>query len=160
MAGTENMSAEQDADLRRLEAMAAEGEPAPDQPGQPADMAPPVDPADSWAAIPAMVGGVLAIAFPELRAVYTVEACQQWGAAMVPVAEKYGWSADGLMGPEIGLLAASLPFVIGTAGALRKARAQAIEQEKPAAKPAPLPVTPQAAGPAATVTFGAPVENV
>lgn len=149
------MSAEQDADLRRLEMMAADGEAPAVEAGQ-VDEVPAIDPAESWAMLPAMVGSVLSIALPELRQIYTPDTCRAWGDAMVPVADKYGWNADGLLGPEVGLLAASLPFIIGTASAIKSRRA-AIEQEAKAP-----PAKPEASPPAApdsqkTVTFGAPV---
>lgn len=148
------LSAEQDADLRRLEGMAAEGEPVPGVAPDAVAAAPVVDQAESWAVLPAIVGSTLAIAFPELRAVYSPEACHAWGAAMVPVANKYGWDADALAGPEIGLLCASLPFVMGTVGAFKAKKAEAIKAEKatPAAKMAEKIDAMQK-----TVTFGAPV---
>lgn len=146
------LSAEQEADLRRLEAMAADGQPGPAP--EMIEDGPVVDPAESWAVLPAIVGSTLAIAFPELRAVYSQEACRAWGAAMVPVAEKYGWEADALAGPEIGLLAASLPFIVGTVGAFKakKAEQQKAEKASPAAK-----VKEQVDAMQKTVVFGAPV---
>lgn len=140
--GAPSLGAEQDADLRALEAMAAEGAGAPVAEVGP----PPVDPAETWAVLPAMIGSTLAIALPELRAVYTPEACRDWGAAMAPVADKYGWSADGLLGPEIGLIAASLPFAVATFAAVKARRAEAASQA-PAAPPSEVPG-------AKTVTFG------
>jgi len=56
-----------------------------------------------WGMIAFTVGSALSMIAPELRAVYTEEACMQWGASVVPVAEKYGWSGPGNM-PELGLL--------------------------------------------------------
>lgn len=164
---TAQISAEQLADLNRLEGMAAEGDPAPgvENGGAEVEAAPAVDPAESWAMIPAIVGSTLSIAFPELQRVYSPDACRNWGAAMVPVADKYGWSADGLVGPEIALFAASLPFVLGTAQVIRVHKAERAEQEKRKAeesKPAPViaPVAPvEEAAPVdsgKTVTFGAP----
>lgn len=131
MKGAPVLGAEQDADLRALEMMAADG-----GQGAPVEAGPaPVDPAETWAILPAMVGSTLAIALPELRPVYSPEACRAWGEAMAPVAEKYGWSADGLIGPELGLVAASLPFVVATYAAIRAKRAEVAkpEEEKPAA---------------------------
>lgn len=151
-----NMSAEQDADLRRLEGMAAEGQPGPEVAAP--EVAPVIDQAESWAVLPAIVGSTLAIAFPELRAVYSPEACHAWGAAMVPVANKYGWEDWGAaVGPEIGLLCASLPFVVGTASALKAKKAETArieKKEKPEARAAEKIGEMQK-----TVTFGAPVVN-
>lgn len=144
------LSAEQDADLRRLESMAAEGDQG--QAPEMVEAGPAYDPAESWAVIPAIVGSTLAIAFPELRAVYSPEACRAWGAAMVPVADKYGWEADALAGPEIGLLAASLPFIVGTVGAFKAKKAEAVKVEaKEKAERAPVEAVQK------TVSFGAPV---
>lgn len=149
------MQDEQAQDFAALMARAAEGDPAP---GQEADAAPSVDPGEQWAMIPAMIGSALAIALPELREVYSENACRAWGASMVPVAEKYGWDADGILCPEVGLLAASLPFIVGTVGAVNKRKAQAIaaaRQGQRIAAPAAAPGAP--AGPgvvAGTVAFG------
>lgn len=76
-----------------------------------------------WAMFPQMIGSALAMAMPELQKVYTPDACRAWGEAMAPVAAKYGWEADGIMGPEVGLIVASIPFVVSTAGAIRARRA-------------------------------------
>lgn len=157
----ENLSAEQDADLRRLEGMAAET----DAPGQQTDMvpAPVVDPAAEWAQIPAMLGGVLSMAFPELRAVYTHEACMTWGYSMVPVAEKYGWTQGIDKYPELTLLAVSAPMLIGTYGAFKRAK---VAQEEKAEGDKEKPAAPVVAGSATAgtmdsqskaVTIGAPV---
>jgi hypothetical protein len=136
------IGAEQDADLRALEMLAAEDAGAPAIDAGPS----PADPAETWAILPAMVGSTLAIALPELRAAYSPEACRAWGEAMVPVADKYGWSADGLIGPELGLVAASLPFIVATFGAIRAKRAE-LEKAAPPAPPAEVPG-------AKTVSFG------
>jgi hypothetical protein len=69
--------------------------------------------AEIWAMVPATIGSVLAIGMPELKAVYSDEACAAWGAAMVPLAKKYGWHI-GPDSPELGVLVASAPFVAGT----------------------------------------------
>lgn len=116
-----SMSTEQSADLAALQAAAADGEP-PMIPGESPAVAAGPDQSEQWALLPAMVGSALQIAMPELGAVYTPEACRAWGAAMVPVAEKYGWNADALGGPEIGLAVASFPLVIGTVQAVRAFR--------------------------------------
>lgn len=162
------LSAEQDADLRRLESMAAEGDQEPvEMPEGGEEAAPVVSDAESWAMIPGIVGSTLAMAFPELRAVYSQDACMAWGHAMVPVANKYGWSSDGIIGPEIGLLAASLPFVLGTAQVIKHHRAEraALErakaEESQAAPVVPTVVVAAEAAPEVvdsgkTVTFGAP----
>lgn len=152
------VSGEQAADLAALKGMIEPDMPEGDMPeGE----APAVDPAQQWAMIPAMLGSALSIAMPELQRVYSREACEAWGSAMVPVAEKYGWNADGLIGPEVGLLAASLPFVIGTYGAIKSKRAELQREAKAEAGTPAAPVVGehQAQG-AKTVSFGAAVEDV
>lgn len=59
--------------------------------------------AQSWAELPAMVGTLLAIVEPNLKGVYTPEACLNWGRCMVPVAQKYGWG-DAPLGCEVPLI--------------------------------------------------------
>lgn len=76
--------------------------------------------ARQWGAIPYMVGGVLAMAAPELRQVYTQQNCMDWGRAMVPVAGKYGWNDAGKL-PELGLAIATLGFAIPSVLAIRAA---------------------------------------
>lgn len=145
------MSMEQAADLRALEAMAADGEmpgaePAPAGPSQ----------GEQWAMIPAMLGSALAMALPDLREVYSQSACLAWGEAMAPVAKKYGWDADALACPEVGLLCASLPLALGTITAVQRHKAAAAKagQGKPPAVAAPTePVQVVGAG---TVHFGQP----
>lgn len=63
--------------------------------------------AREWGMIAYTVGGALGMVAPELRQVYSEEACMGWGRAMVPVAEKYGWNGPANV-PELGLLIASL----------------------------------------------------
>lgn len=122
-----------------------------------AEAAPETSEAEEWAALPQMFGAALAIGLPELQAVYTPEACRAWGESMVPVARKYGWDAAAIMGVEMGLLAASLPFIVGTVGAIKARRAKdAMKPDKEAAKAAAQSVPGQK-----IVTFGgiaAPVQ--
>ena len=44
------------------------------------------DGAREWAMIAFVVGGGLALIAPELRKVYTEDACMAWGASVLPVA--------------------------------------------------------------------------
>lgn len=152
-----DMSAEQAADLAALEAAAGGGEMP-----QAEEAAPGMDQAQQWAMLPAIVGSALSMALPELRAVYTPQACEAWGAAMVPVADKYGWNCDGIIGPEMALFAASVPFAFGTYSAIKARRAEDEKkaEEKPRTVQAapviePGPVTTADIG--KTVVVGAPV---
>jgi hypothetical protein len=75
--------------------------------------------AESWAFIPAMFGKIVAMALPELKDVYSEDACFAWGEAMVPVAEKYGWG-DPSVSVEVTLLIATVPMAVPTALAIKK----------------------------------------
>lgn len=89
-----------------------------------------IDPALAWAQIPKMVGGIFAMALPEVASAYTDAACMQWGGAMAMVADKHGWDAAETMGrfaPEIALAVASFPLVVPVVVAIKKKRAEAAE---------------------------------
>lgn len=98
-----------------------------------------------WAAIPATFGSILAMAMPELAAVYSPEACTMWGTAMVPVAKKYGWN-DLANLPEISLCLVSLPFAIGTFSAVKHRRTPAAAAAEGKGAPDPK-VAPAPSGP-------------
>lgn len=91
-------------------------------PGAPTAPAPAVDPAREWSELPAAVGALLRFPFPELEHVYTPEACMAWGAAMVPIAERYGWTA-GKVFPWLSLIGATASLLLPTV-AIIKAHAQ------------------------------------
>lgn len=75
--------------------------------------------AESWAFIPAMFGKVVSVALPELQDVYTEKACLNWGEAMVPVADKYGWT-DPAVSVEMSLIIATIPLALPTGIAVKK----------------------------------------
>lgn len=88
---------------------------------------PAIDPAEAWAALPKMFGGLLQIAMPELAGVYTDAACLQWGGAMQVLAEKHNWDAASTMAnwaPEIGIVFATLPLALPTIKAIRARKAE------------------------------------
>lgn len=122
---TEDKSGELSAlDKIALEAMGgeAEAQAAQDAILNP-DPAPVIDPAHTWAQIPMLLGGMLAMVMPELKAVYTESACVAWGQGMAAVADKYGWDAGETIskwGPEVMLLVASVPLIVPTVGAIRQ----------------------------------------
>lgn len=96
--------------------------------------APLVDPATAWAQIPAMFGGLISMALPELAPAYSQKNCMQWGSAMALVAEKHGWDASETMtkwAPEIALVMATLPLAVPTFQAIKSKRKKAAV-EKPA----------------------------
>lgn len=89
-----------------------------------------IDPSEAWAEIPRKVGSLLAIVAPELRDVYSEEACKGWGRDMHRLATKRGWSAEGLP-PEVaagistcGLLLPTLVVLKARRDAVRRAQAQ------------------------------------
>lgn len=67
--------------------------------------------AKAWGMIPYSIGGTLAILAPELREVYTHEACYAWGQGAQAVATKYGWDSPESM-PELALIGATLGFAV------------------------------------------------
>lgn len=142
------MNPEQLADLSALESGAAETMPPE------VEMPPETNQADAWAVLPAMVGSILAIAMPELKAVYTPEACKAWGEAMVPVADEQGWNADEVLGPKMALAAASVPFVIGTVFAIKARKAAALPAPSAPAKVEPGALVADPGAGQTAVTFG------
>ena len=67
--------------------------------------------AKEWGFIPFTIGGMLAILAPELKAIYTEDACYQWGKAAAAVSKKYGWESPSNM-PELALATATLHFAV------------------------------------------------
>lgn len=95
------------------------GEPEPE---------PVIDPAHAWGQLAMMVGGVLGMALPELRAVYTEDACLDWGGGMAAVSDKYGWDAGetaAKWAPECMLLMTSIPLIVPTVQAIKQRQAAA-----------------------------------
>lgn len=84
--------------------------------------------ARQWGAIAFMLGHAAAMVAPELKQVYTEDACMNWGRAMNPVAEKYGWNGAGAI-PELGLLIATAGLVVPSVFAIR-ARLAAVNDGK------------------------------
>ena len=74
--------------------------------------------AREWGMLAFAIGGTLSMFAPELRQVYTEDACIGWGRAMHPVAEKYGWSSTSKT-PELGLALATVGLVAPTVVVIR-----------------------------------------
>lgn len=91
-----------------------------------------------WAGLPFVLGGLLSKILPELKDVYTMEACLAWGESMVPVARKYGWSMGGYE-LEAALFFTTWGLVSPTLDALKKRRAA-----NATPKPEPEPAAPAA----------------
>lgn len=108
------------ADLEKLGHLAtmtaetdASGPPTPEQLEAEKEQAEDETEAQAWAQVPMMLGAALSMLAPELQAVYTKEACDAWGVAMVPVAKKYGWNGPSNL-PEIGLLITTAGLAVPT----------------------------------------------
>src|SRR5262249_24003284 len=106
-------------------APAAGAAPAPGAVAQPTPDELRAKAAATWARLPFVFGRIIVKALPDLDATYNEAACMQWGEAMVPVAEKYGWNAPELI--EVTAAVATLSFVVPTAVAIAKARRAAAE---------------------------------
>jgi hypothetical protein len=125
-------------DAQKLEAVAAlvdeidaDGPPTPEQQEQQAAVDAAELQAREWGMVAFTIGGALAMLAPELRQVYTEEACNAWGCAVVPVAEKYGWSGPGNV-PEIGLLLATAGLAVPSYIAISRRLAMLKEAQRKA----------------------------
>jgi hypothetical protein len=67
--------------------------------------------AKQWGMLMFTIGGACQMIAPDLKHVYTEQACLQWGQAANLVAEKYGWNGPSSM-PEIVLIGSTLGFAI------------------------------------------------
>ena len=67
-----------------------------------------------------LLGGIL----PEVREAFNEPAAKAWGAAMVPVAAKYGWTVSAI-GPELALAMASAPGVLAVGVAISRRKSAA-----------------------------------
>ncbi len=77
--------------------------------------------AQGWAEIPAAVGLIVGMALPGAKAAFSDEACDEWGKHMAKVAEKYGWSSDGLP-PEVAVIICSAGMVLPVMLEVKKLR--------------------------------------
>lgn len=80
--------------------------------------------AEGWAEIPESIGIIVGLALPECKDAFRREACLEWGKHAARVAEKHGWSTDGLP-PEVSLLLASLGFALPVGLAVKTRRDKA-----------------------------------
>ena len=141
---------------KEARAAAAENAPLPDPP--PAVALPgvaQVDPLEAeavaWAKLPAMFGGILATAMPELKATYTEAACLEWGKGMAPVARKHGWTLGGFE-VYLGLASATWALAVPTFEMIKRKRAA--NERKPAPEPGEAAPRPSAETPASANEFG------
>lgn len=88
-----------------------------------AKAADPENQAKAWGVLAFSIGGMLSVLAPELKNVYTEDACLAWGHSVVPVAEKYGWDGPSNV-PELGLLLATVPLALPTYFIVRKRLAE------------------------------------
>lgn len=116
------LQAEQAADLRQLEAMAAD---APQAPGMapetaPAPEAPALD--KELASVLLMVSKMVAPALPSVAAIYTPETCELIGGSVAAVCNKHGWLQGGIggkYGEELMCLAVVGPIAWATVEAAK-----------------------------------------
>ncbi|WP_431257206.1 hypothetical protein ACQ86G_21475 [Roseateles chitinivorans] len=116
-------------DAQRLEALgglvddadAAAG-PTPEQAQQQAEQIAVEAAADQgareWGMLAYTIGNALAMFAPELKHVYTEDACLAWGRSVVPVADKYGWSGTSKV-PELGMALATISLAAPTVIVIR-----------------------------------------
>ena len=50
-------------------------------------------PGEAWSMIPKTLGMFASKLLPELKDIFTNDACDEWGNAMALVSQKYGWDA-------------------------------------------------------------------
>lgn len=124
-------------DAEKLEALGGliegvDGE-APAAQAEQAQQAQAVDAAEegarSWGVMAYTLGSALSMLAPELRAVYTEDACLAWGRSMMPVADKYGWNGPANV-PELGLLIASMSLGVPSFFAVRERLRQIAEAKQ------------------------------
>lgn len=84
--------------------------------------------AREWGVVAWSIGSALSLMAPELRQVYTEDACLGWGRSMVPVAEKYGWNGPGNV-PELGALMATAGLAVPSYFAI-KAKLELMREAK------------------------------
>lgn len=109
--------------------------------------------AKQWGMLMFTIGGACQMIAPDLKHVYTEQACFQWGQAANLVAEKYGWNGPSSM-PEIVLIGSTLGFAIPSYLMMKASIKQAQAPNSPASlaakiglwwrtrkvrKPAPVP---------------------
>lgn len=177
---TQALSAEQDADLRRLESMAAQGDaPLPEagQAGQDdssIDAGPVLDPVQEAEAMFGFAVATISGFLPHVELLYPPERIRRMAVTYVPLAEKRGWDAMGWIekyGLELAFMSACIPpqvwqRVMQMVKAMIQKRLSKKTEEKPEAPPvvpsmAPVVETPEkAADSGKTVTFGAPAAEV
>ena len=102
---------------------AATPPPLPGTPGAVPEVSP-QDAAEAWAEIPESIGLIVTQFLPELKGVYSRSQCVEWGRHMSRVADKYGWSSDGLP-PEITAILCTAGFVLPTLAVIKTRKAAA-----------------------------------
>lgn len=84
--------------------------------------------AAEWGRIMYMVGGFASMIEPELKGLYTEQACFEWGQNAHQVAKKYGWDTPKAV-PELALIGSTLGFAVPTFFMIRD-RIKAIREGK------------------------------
>lgn len=128
-----------------IQAVDEEGPATAEQQAQQAQQDDAESQAREWGSIAFMVGQALAMLAPELRQVYTEQACMAWGTAVVPVSQKYGWGNPTNV-PEVGLAIATLGLAVPSVLLIRRnmqaMRAAKQQQQRPDTDTASATVQP------------------
>lgn len=78
---------------------------------------------EEWAGLPFVFGAIVSEAMPELSPHYTTEKCVEWAERMLPVAQRYGWTA-GVAGAWCALIGVTWGMAKPTFEAVKKKRAE------------------------------------
>jgi hypothetical protein len=92
------------------------------------------DAAEEWVLIPKTLAWAITAVFPELAPHYTDDKCMELAHAIVPVAEKYGWSGVG-NSPELGLVMAGAFFCLPAYQAHKHRQAERAKKKKEVEQP-------------------------
>lgn len=101
--------------------------------------------AREWGTIAYMIGGALSMLAPELRQVYSEDACYAWGQSAATVAQKYGWDGPANV-PEISLAISTVGLAVPSFLAIRLRLSQLQAAREQAQRRAPVDVTPTGGG--------------
>jgi hypothetical protein len=137
----EKMSAEQAADLARLEGMAADGQPGPEQ--GPEQGPPQADHVESLAGL-ITIGGMVAggLGYRRVSELWQPDTCRGLAEKVVPVLEKYPWGArvlgfleTGAGVEEVALAMYAAPLAYATIQAARADDAERAARRRQAREP-------------------------
>lgn len=159
---TQEMAAEQAADLAALQAAANENFPdtvtVPGQEPPP----PPPDLAQELAGLMQMAVATLGPAFPSLKSIYTPETIGAASESIAAVCRKHGWMQGGMMGEyqeEVTCLFVVGPLALATVQGVKADIAARAKKPEQIQAPAMPEAVPNEVPGAKSVTIGAPVTD-